>query len=167
MKKKRKNTWILVILVCVVIFFMYYQSADTAPPAAPSPVQVPVPTPPPVTTPTPTPTPVPTPTPPPPTQVTPPTPITGPAHCADKMWNVDESDLDCGGSCTPCPPPGFPSYVSCWINSDCQTGKCDLGKATKRLPAVNPNTGKKFYSPIELQKLAGQRWVIPWQGKCV
>lgn len=166
MKKKRKNTWILIVLVCVIIFFMYYQ-ADTAPPPAPAPVQVPVPTPPPVVAPEPTPTPVPTPTPPPPTQVTPPTPITGPAHCANKMWDVDESDLDCGGSCIPCPTPGFPSYISCWINTDCQTGKCDLGMAQKRLPAVDPNTGKKHHSPIELQKLAGQRWIIPWQGKCV
>ena len=157
MKKKRKNTWILIVLVCVVIFFMYYQS-DTAPPPAPAPVQVPVPTPPPVITPTPTPTPVPTPT---------PTPITGPAHCTNRIWDVDESDLDCGGSCNPCPPPGFPTYISCWVNSDCATGKCDLGKATKRLPATDPNTRTKYSSPIQLQQMAGQRWILPWQGKCV
>ncbi|MBW3004900.1 hypothetical protein KY310_03635, partial [Candidatus Woesearchaeota archaeon] len=66
-----------------------------------------------------------------------------------------------------CPPPGFPSYISCWINSDCATGKCDLGQAQQRLPAVDPNTGKKYYSPLELQKLAGQYWILPWQGKCV
>lgn len=148
------------------------------PPPAPVPVTVPIPTPPPVTIPTPVPTPTPTPTPPPPvptptplppvTTPTPvPTPVPGAAHCTNGIWDVDESDLDCGGSCNPCPPPGFPSYIYCWINSDCQTGKCDLGQAAKRLPAIDPNTGKKYYSPLQLQQMAGQSWIIPWEGKCV
>ncbi|MBD3304341.1 hypothetical protein GF343_04285 [Candidatus Woesearchaeota archaeon] len=154
-------------------------------PPAPVPVTVPIPTPPTIPTPTPVPTPTPTPAPPAPaptpvptppaptpvpnatTPIPTPPPTPQPAHCTDGQWNVDESDLDCGGSCAPCPPQGNPSYISCWVNSDCQTNKCDLGQAKQRLPATDPNTGQDYYSPLELQKLAGQSWIIPWQGKCV
>lgn len=152
------------------------------PPPAPTPVPVPIPTPPttPAPTPVPTPTPTPTPTPPAPTPAPTPAPAPNattptptplptpqPTHCTNNQWDGDESDLDCGGSCNPCPPPGNPSYISCWVNSDCQTNKCDLGQAQKRLPATDPITGQDYYSPLELQKLAGQNWIIPWQGKCV
>jgi len=89
------------------------------------------------------------------------------AHCTNNQWDGDESDIDCGGSCNPCPPPGKPEHKSCWVNTDCKTGKCDLGKAQQRLPATDPISGKKYYSPLELQKMAGETWMLPWQGKCV
>ncbi len=152
-----------------------------APPPAPAPVSVPVPVPPPanVTTPIPPIAPVATPPnattippPSPPNATTPsgpspptppPTPL--PAHCTNGAWDVDESDLDCGGTCNPCPPPGFPSYLSCWNNNDCITGNCDMSGA-QPLPAIDPNTNQMYNSLLQLRFLAGQTWIIPYQGVC-
>ncbi len=154
-------------------------------PPAPTPAPTPVPTP----TPTPNATPTPTPVVPvcgnnivetgemcePPNTATcdsscqiiitpPPAPV--PQYCTDNQWSGDESDLDCGGSCQPCPPPGQPTYISCWTNSDCQTGNCDFSAAAP-LPAMDPNTGIVYNTIQQLQPLAGQMWIISWQGRCV
>ncbi|MBW3002421.1 hypothetical protein KY338_04665 [Candidatus Woesearchaeota archaeon] len=88
-----------------------------------------------------------------------------PAHCTNGQWDGDESDLDCGGSCLGCPPPGNPTYLSCWTNSDCQTRNCDMS-AAKPLPALDINTGNIYTTVTQLQSLAGQNWTIPYQGRC-
>ncbi|MBD3361595.1 DUF4215 domain-containing protein [Candidatus Woesearchaeota archaeon] len=88
-----------------------------------------------------------------------------PAHCSDNQWTGDESDLDCGGSCQPCPPPGNPTYLSCWTNSDCATGECDMSQA-KPLPATDPNTGIQYNSISQIRQFTGQNWIIQYQGKC-
>jgi len=86
-----------------------------------------------------------------------------PAHCTNNQWDGDESDLDCGGSCNPCPPPGNPTYLSCWTNSDCQTNNCDMSGA-KPLPALGPQGPVNTIQ--QLQQMAGQHWIIDWQGRC-
>jgi hypothetical protein len=88
-----------------------------------------------------------------------------PPHCTDGQWNFDESDLDCGGSCLSCPPPGCPTCLSCWTNSDCITGNCDMS-AAQPLPAIDPVTGAIYNTIAQVQPLAGQMWIIPWQGRC-
>ena len=89
-----------------------------------------------------------------------------PAHCTNGQWDGDESDLDCGGSCLGCPPPGNPTYLSCWTNSDCLTRNCDMSGA-KPLPAVDPNPPNPVYNTLQqLQQMAGQHWIIDWQGRC-
>ena len=42
------------------------------------------------------------------------------SHCGDGLWNGDEGDLDCGGSC------GMTCQTSqhCWSNFDCASGRC-------------------------------------------
>lgn len=127
-----------------------------APTPAPAPVPAPVPTPVPTPTPAPTPVPVPVPIPAPPV----------PLHCSNAVWDGDESDLDCGGSCLPCPPSGCPQCLSCWTNSDCVTGNCDMS-AAQPLPALDPLTGQSYTSVQQLQLLAGQSWIISYQGRCV
>jgi hypothetical protein len=135
----------------------------------PTPPNVSVPTPPNITTPpqplppnaTPPTPPAPIPpnatTPPPPAPVpiniTPPTP--SPVHCTDSIWNGDESDLDCGGSCSKCLSSGM--YTYCWDNNDCATGKCDRSIAQPLPPG---------YTISSLRALAGQAWIIPYQGQC-
>ena len=139
---------------------------------APIPVPVPVPTPAPVLpilppTPIPSPTPIPTPTLIPiPTPSPTPTPPMYPNHCSDGQWNGDESDLDCGGSCQTCPPPGHLDYLSCWDNNDCSTGNCDMS-AVQPMPAIDPITQIPYTTYSQLRSLAGQTWIIPWQGRCV
>jgi hypothetical protein len=128
-------------------------------PTPPNVTTPPQPTPPNATPPTP-PMPIPpnatTPPPPPPVPIviTPPTPL--PAHCSDSTWNGDESDLDCGGSCPGCLSSGMYNY--CWDNSDCQSGNCDISIAQRPLPP-----GQTIAT---LRALAGQTWIIPYQGQC-
>lgn len=149
----------------------------------------PIPVPPPMpAAPTPTPTPVltptPTPTPPPPIPTLTPTSTPQPspsipAHCGNKLADVDESDWNCGGTCLPCPPVppycddlNYPSpwnvpcnqHLSCWDNNDCTSGNCDMSQA-QPLPAGSP-TGVIYNSYSQLRLLAGQTWIIPWQGRC-
>ncbi|MBW3014313.1 hypothetical protein KY335_03660 [Candidatus Woesearchaeota archaeon] len=153
--------------------------APTPIPTAPAPSPTPSPTP--VPSPTPTPVPVPTPTPPPNATTPVPTPSTPyPTHCSNLLADIDESDWNCGGSCAPCPP--IPPYcddinipspwnvpcaqhLSCWVNSDCATGNCDMSSA-QPLPAIDPNTGTVYNSLSQLRLLVGQSWIIPYQGLC-
>ena len=53
------------------------------------------------------------------------TPTTQPAlsHCIDQVKNYDETDTDCGGSCTRCA-----VRKRCQQNSDCQTSYCLSGR---------------------------------------
>ncbi|MEM4263379.1 MAG: hypothetical protein QW666_00605 [Candidatus Woesearchaeota archaeon] len=88
---------------------------------------------------------------------------TYPPTCFDNKWNGDESDLDCGGSCQKCPPPGQPTYLSCWDNNDCMTGNCQ----GVNLPAQDLNTGTWYTTPAQIRPLAGQMWIIPYQGRCI
>jgi hypothetical protein len=87
--------------------------------------------------------------------ITPPTPA--PAHCSDSTWNGDESDLDCGGSCSQCLSSGM--YTYCWDNTDCASGKCDTSIAQRPLPSG--------HTISSLRALAGQVWIIPYQGQCI
>ena len=47
-----------------------------------------------------------------------------PASCSDGIWNNDESDTDCGGSCPPC---GF--GMRCVVGADCRGGNCVTSSA--------------------------------------
>ncbi|MCK4670283.1 MAG: hypothetical protein KAT43_03690 [Nanoarchaeota archaeon] len=96
---------------------------------------------------------------PPPIPPGPPAPGPIPGTCTDLTWNGDESDLDCGGNCPACSPP-----LSCWNNNDCTTNNCDLTNAQRPLP-TNPATGNP-YTLAEIRLLAGQTWIIPYQGVC-
>ncbi len=80
-----------------------------------------------------------------------------PATCYDQIWNGNESDLDCGGFCPQCLSTGI--YFACWDNFDCVTGNCDTTNATRPLPAG--------HTLDTLRILAGQAWIIPYQGRCV
>jgi hypothetical protein len=44
-------------------------------------------------------------------------------HCDDGDKNDDETDVDCGGSCAPCP-----IEHTCSAPKDCRTGQCESGK---------------------------------------
>jgi hypothetical protein len=46
-----------------------------------------------------------------------------PTHCDDEQKNEDESDVDCGGSCAPCP-----IDHDCDVAADCRTELCTAGK---------------------------------------
>ena len=80
-----------------------------------------------------------------------------PANCYNSAWDGDESDMDCGGSCPQCLCTGI--YFACWDASDCVTGNCDVSNATRPLPPG--------YNIPSLRQLAGQAWIIPYQGRCV
>jgi hypothetical protein len=49
-------------------------------------------------------------------------PVTVIDHCDDRIQDLDETDIDCGGSCHAC---GFDSQ--CLVAADCQSGACDTG----------------------------------------
>ncbi|MFC1800811.1 hypothetical protein ACFLYT_02015 [Nanoarchaeota archaeon] len=88
-----------------------------------------------------------------------------PAHCSDIPWNVNESDLNCGGNCVSCSP-GF----SCWTSKDCANA-CDMTGAIPLPPQppdtiIDPNTGQP-YTINGLRELAGQAWIIKYQGTCI
>ncbi len=137
------------------------EDSDSGAPPAPEPVDVPVPTPPPVddggepTAPSTTPTPTP------PTVPAPPEPYL--PSCSNGVWDGDESDLDCGGSCPPCLSTGI--YTACWENSDCLSGNCDMSGA-QALPATDPSTSKTYNTTAQIRVLAGQSWIFPYQGIC-
>jgi len=48
------------------------------------------------------------------------------ANCTDKTLNGDETDVDCGGSCTPCE-----NDKTCKSGPDCASGYCKDGKECK------------------------------------
>lgn len=88
-----------------------------------------------------------------------------PSHCSDSVWDGDESDLDCGGSCAGCQ--SYPAYYSaCWDSTDCAGGSCDTSSALP-MPAIDPGTGMMYNTVQELRPLAGQAWIIPHQGMCI
>src|SRR6185295_1775645 len=47
--------------------------------------------------------------------------------CSDSQQNGDETDLDCGGSCSG-KGAGCATGKSCLVAGDCQSGVCDAGK---------------------------------------
>ena len=55
-------------------------------------------------------------------------PIENEDSCFDKIKNQDETDADCGGSCTECTVGKL-----CKENSDCSTDSCVSGKCAKKL----------------------------------
>lgn len=60
--------------------------------------------------------------------------------CYDNSRNQDESDIDCGGSCKPCPEGG-----RCRKNIDCVTGLCQNGFCVK--PTATTQAGRGFELP--------------------
>jgi hypothetical protein len=44
-------------------------------------------------------------------------------HCDDRVADAGESDVDCGGSCGPCP-----GGASCALPADCQSQSCTAGR---------------------------------------
>ena len=50
-----------------------------------------------------------------------------PVICSDGMLDVDETAVDCGGSCAGC---GLNS--SCVRRDDCGDGTCQAGKCTRK-----------------------------------
>ncbi len=77
-----------------------------------------------------------------------------PAYCSDNTWSGDESDQDCGGSCTKCL-----TGLSCWGNSDCSSNICwfDNTVMAKRTSA---GISKDQRLPISSSN-------IQYQGVCV
>ncbi|MBD3259600.1 hypothetical protein GF371_03110 [Candidatus Woesearchaeota archaeon] len=108
---------------------------------------------------------LPAPPPPPPVPVPVPIPTPPPIHCVNNVWDGNESDLDCGGPCGGCPPLNNPQALSCWNNNDCQSGNCDMSGALP-LPATDPNTNMTYNTTTQIRQLAGQTWIIPYQGTC-
>ena len=79
-----------------------------------------------------------------------------PPSCYDSAWNGNESDMDCGGSCPKCLNTGI--YTSCWDNSDCASSNCDISGAQRPLPSR--------HTIQSIRQLAGQGWIIPYEGTC-
>jgi len=50
---------------------------------------------------------------------------TGGALCDDGVQNGDETDLDCGGSCSPCA-----TGSACVVDADCASASCEAGVCT-------------------------------------
>ncbi|MEO6773577.1 MAG: hypothetical protein ABI467_11230 [Kofleriaceae bacterium] len=63
-------------------------------------------------------------------------------HCDDRTRDVDETDVDCGGSCHPC---GF--ETTCVVASDCQSGACDSGMC--REPTCTDHIQDGFESGVD------------------
>ena len=87
-----------------------------------------------------------------------------PAHCGNSVWDGDESDLDCGGSCYPCPPVGCPTCNYCWENFDCLSGNC---QNVAPLPILYNGITYTSYSQIRQLAQVQDTGVIPFQGQCV
>ncbi len=51
--------------------------------------------------------------------------------CDDRVRDGDETDVDCGGSCHPCP-----GAAACAVAADCQSATCDTGKCTEPPPPM-------------------------------
>ncbi len=63
-------------------------------------------------------------------------------RCFDRVFDGDESDLDCGGSCGACP-----GGATCGDGADCQTGICDGGSC--RAPTCTDGVGNGYESEID------------------
>jgi hypothetical protein len=44
------------------------------------------------------------------------------SHCSNRILDVGETSIDCGGTCAPCPPGG-----ACQVNADCAGSQCVAG----------------------------------------
>lgn len=72
------------------------------------------------------------------------------ASCADGKKNQDESDVDCGGRCSPCE-----ADKLCQKNADCKSGVCDKAHCVAMKPfcpnAKDPNDcdGDKIPNVLE------------------
>ena len=62
----------------------------------------------------------------PPVPPVPPTPPVPQPGCSDGIMSGSETDVDCGGSCAPCP-----EGKLCDSNSDCMSGDCETGVCSK------------------------------------
>jgi hypothetical protein len=51
-------------------------------------------------------------------------------RCHDRVLDANETDVDCGGPCAPCP-----GGKTCAVAADCATGTCNLGVCNA--PACN------------------------------
>ncbi|MEM6990613.1 MAG: hypothetical protein AAF721_08955 [Myxococcota bacterium] len=63
-----------------------------------------------------------------------PTTDSGADACANGILDGDETDVDCGGSCTACPIGG-----ACGARSDCAAGACDGGSCVGPSPTCDPD----------------------------
>lgn len=92
--------------------------------------------------------------------VTDPQPDPPDASCSDREKNGDESDVDCGGSCSPCP-----NDKTCSKNSDCEsefcqqnlcsTHDCQNAQAEQLFLNeifTNPDTSKKMEHSASMQQ---------------
>jgi hypothetical protein len=61
-----------------------------------------------------------------------------PLTCTDKVKSGDETDVDCGGSCTPCP-----IDKACLVASDCASKGCVEKTCRECAPGTTQCTGKK------------------------
>jgi hypothetical protein len=57
----------------------------------------------------------------------------GDVSCADGIKNLDESDIDCGGSCILC---GYDRQ--CGNDGDCSSGNCQLGRCGVPIGGCQP-----------------------------
>ncbi|NOY90150.1 MAG: hypothetical protein GXP55_02995 [Deltaproteobacteria bacterium] len=58
-----------------------------------------------------------------------------PLACADGLRDRLESDVDCGGSCAACV-----DGMSCGVDRDCESGRCDAGTCTSCVDGVQNGT---------------------------
>jgi hypothetical protein len=63
-------------------------------------------------------------------------------HCADRVLDADESDVDCGGSCHACTSPAM-----CRTGADCDSGACDAGRCVA--PTCNDGVRDGFESGVD------------------
>jgi hypothetical protein len=69
-------------------------------------------------------------------------------HCADRVRDADETDLDCGGSCLACP-----FAASCGSSGDCQSGTCTGGACTA--PSCHDGIKNGFESDVDCGESCG------------
>ena len=62
--------------------------------------------------------------------------------CFDRTRDGDETDVDCGGSCHPCPGGG-----ACNVATDCQLGACDAGSC--RQPSCSDGVRDGFETDVD------------------
>jgi hypothetical protein len=62
--------------------------------------------------------------------------------CHDRLRDGAETDIDCGGSCLPCP-----TAAVCGVAADCQSAACDAGHC--RAPTCNDHARDGFESDVD------------------